>query len=142
VALARTRLAAAASRLDELSRALSQTGRLRLRAASASVTVLVRRLTGAAPRLIERGRGAPEACGRRIVAAARGRVRVAGARVDGMGRLAHGFAPERTLDRGFSITRNAAGRALRSPAEAAPGEVVKSRLAGGILTSRVEAEER
>jgi exodeoxyribonuclease VII large subunit len=61
-----------------------------------------------------------------------------------MARLSHGLAPERTLERGFSITRNAAGRALRSPAEAAPGELVRSQLAGGTLTSRVEerSEER
>ncbi|HEX6200913.1 MAG TPA: exodeoxyribonuclease VII large subunit, partial [Thermoanaerobaculia bacterium] len=142
VALARSRLDAAASRVAELSRALARTGRLRLRAGGASVAALAGRLAGAAPRLLERSRGAPEEHGRRIVAAARGRVREAETRLAGLARLAHGLAPERTLERGFSITRNAAGRALRSPGEAAPGELVRSQLAGGTLTSRVEAEER
>jgi exodeoxyribonuclease VII large subunit len=143
VALARSRLDAAASRVGELSRALARTGRLRLRA-GASVAAPAGRLAGAAPRLLERSRGVPEEHGRRIVVAARGRVREAEARLAGMARLSHGLAPERTLERGFSITRNAAGRALRSPAEAAPGELVRSQLAGGTLTSRVEewSEER
>ena len=140
VALARSRLDAAATRVGELSRALARTGRLRLRAGGASVAALAGRLAGAAPRLVERSRGVPEAHGRRIVAAARGRVREAEARLAGLARLAHGLAPERTLERGFSITRNEAGRALRSPGEAAPGELLRSRLAGGTLTSRVEAE--
>lgn len=140
VALARTRLAATGSRLGELSRALARTGRLRLRSADASVAAVGARLAGAAPRLLERSRGAPELCARRLVAASRGRIREAQAGLKGIARLAHDLAPERTLERGFSITRNAAGRALRSPAETAPGEIVRSRLAGGTLTSRVEDE--
>lgn len=141
VALARTRLAAAGSRLGELSRALARAGRLRVRGAEAGRSALAGRLAGAAPRLVERCRGAPELAARRLVAASRGRIREAEAGLKGIERLAHDLAPERTLERGFSITRTAAGRALRSPAETAAGEIVRTRLAGGSFSSRVEVEE-
>ena len=54
--------------------------------------------------------GAPDELARRLVAVARGRLREAGLTVDGLERLTGELAPERTLERGFSITRNAAGR--------------------------------
>jgi exodeoxyribonuclease VII large subunit len=142
VALARTRLAAAETRLGELSRSLGQTARLRLRTAAGALGLVAGRLGGASPRLVERCRSGPELLARRLVAAGRSRLREAEAELRGIERLAHELAPHRTLERGFSITRTAAGRALRSPAETAPGEVLKTELAGGSLTSRVEAEER
>jgi exodeoxyribonuclease VII large subunit len=47
--------------------------------------------------------------------------------------------PTAVLARGYSITRLAAsGRVLRDAAEAAPGAVLRTRLAQGELTSRVE----
>jgi exodeoxyribonuclease VII large subunit len=140
LALARTRLAAAQSRIGELSRALAQTGRLRLRSAVGSVEGLAGRLAAAAPRRVERCRGEPDRVARLLVAAGRGRLREAEAELRGIERLAHDLAPLRTLERGFSITRTAAGRALRSPADAAPGAVLRTELAGGSLTSRVEEE--
>ena len=79
---------------------------------------------------------------RRLVAVARGRLREARATVDGLERLSGELAPQRALERGFSITRNAAGRALRQPAEAAAGDRITTQLAGGTLISRVEEETR
>ncbi len=63
---------------------------------------------------------------------------MAGARLDGLARLALQLAPERTLERGFSITRDGTGRLLRRPDQVAPGDRLTTRLAGGDLTSRVE----
>jgi exodeoxyribonuclease VII large subunit len=140
VALARTRLAAAETRLGELSRSLGQTARLRLRTAAGAVGLVAGRLGAASPRLVERCRSGPELLARRLVAAGRSRLREAEAELRGIERLAHELAPHRTLERGFSITRTVAGRALRSPAETAPGEVLRTELAGGSLTSRVEEE--
>ena len=141
VALARTRLDAAGHRVAELSRALGRTGRLRLRSTGSEVAALARRLAATAPRGIERRREDLDRAGRRIVAAARGHLREAEARIGGIARLAHELAPERTLERGFSVTRNAAGRALRHPGDAPPGETLNTRLAGGVLTSTVVAGE-
>jgi hypothetical protein len=56
-----------------------------------------------------------------------------------MERLAAQLDPQRTLERGFSITRDAGGRLLRHPADVADGSLLISRLAGGLLRSRVQA---
>ena len=54
-------------------------------------------------------------------------------------RLVGELSPRRTLRRGFSITRNAAGAVLRDPAAAAVGSVVTTELGLGLLHSRVES---
>lgn len=46
--------------------------------------------------------------------------------------------PVNVLARGWSITRRADGRVVRSPDEVAPGEVVTTHLATGVFRSRVE----
>ncbi len=137
VALARTRLAAAGARLGELSRALARTGRLRLRGARGELSAVAERLGLVAPRLLARRRGEPDRVGRRLAAAARSRLREVEAGLAGLERLADDLAPQRTLERGFSITRGPSGRALRRPEETAPGEEITTRLAGGGLASRV-----
>jgi exodeoxyribonuclease VII large subunit len=82
--------------------------------------------------------GAPDAAGRRLVGLARGRQAPARATHHGIARRAVQLAPERTLDRGYSITRTAAGALVRSPDQVAAGDRLATRLAGGTLTSRVE----
>lgn len=138
VALACTRLQGSFARLGEVSRALGRTGRLRLRSAGAGLDGVARRLAVCAPRVVERRRGEPERTASRIVAAARGRIREAEAGLQGIERLAHELAPERTLERGFSVTRDGDGRALRRPDQVAAGERITTTLAGGTLASRVE----
>lgn len=50
-------------------------------------------------------------------------------------------SPLATLERGYSLTiRKSDGRILRAPAEVASGELIETRLAGGILLSRAEAD--
>ncbi|HEX5759667.1 MAG TPA: exodeoxyribonuclease VII large subunit, partial [Thermoanaerobaculia bacterium] len=66
-----------------------------------------------------------------------GAVRAAAARLDGHARLCAQLGPERTLARGFSITRTAAGVLLRDAGRAAAGEELVTRLAAGTLRSRV-----
>ena len=58
--------------------------------------------------------------------------------VDGIGRLTSELAPERLLERGYSITRDGLGKILKQPRQVRPGEAITTRLAGGILRSRVE----
>jgi exodeoxyribonuclease VII large subunit len=141
VSLARLRLAGAGAHVEEHARTLARLGRSALRAAVRRSEQLRSRLAVAAPRgagraELERRRRAERVCG-----AARGHLRAARATLQGMERLAAQLDPQRTLERGFSITRDAGGRLLRQPAEVANGALLISRLAGGLLRSRVQAAE-
>lgn len=135
----RLSLAATDVRVDELARAFGRLGRSALRQAARQERDLAARLAGASRRGIERAERDRVAAGERLAAAARGRLREAEARLDGLARLAVEISPERTLARGFSITRDETGRLLRRPADVAAGERIATRLAGGDLISRVEA---
>jgi|CXWL01.1.fsa_nt_gi exodeoxyribonuclease VII large subunit len=138
VALGRERVRRSADRIAALSMALGRTGRLRLAATRGALAERERRLLLAPARRLERQRGEPARRAERILAAARARLRQAEVGVKGFERLIEGLSPARTLERGFSITRGSAGRALRHPQEAAPGEPITTQLAGGSLRSRVE----
>ncbi len=59
-------------------------------------------------------------------------------RIGGLERLVVQLGPQRTLERGFSITRAAAGKAVREHGEVEPGDVLTTELAAGRITSRVE----
>ena len=69
-------------------------------------------------------------------------VRDARVAIAGWARLVAELAPARTLRRGFSITRDAAGVVLRDPAAVAAGSAILTELAGGQLRSRVESADR
>ena len=51
------------------------------------------------------------------------------------------YDPARTLARGWSITRTAAGALVRSPTDAPPGTGLVTTLAEGELASRAETPE-
>ncbi|MFL6292642.1 MAG: exodeoxyribonuclease VII large subunit [Thermoanaerobaculia bacterium] len=138
VSLARMRLAAAGERIDEHARALARLGRSGLRQAERRQRELRVRLAELAPRLVERGAGERVRLGERIAGSARGRLRETRATVQGMERLCAQLSPERTLERGFSLTRGPGDVLLRDPSQVATGDLVTTRLAGGTLTSRVE----
>ena len=138
VALARMRLANAGHRIEEMARALGRLGRTSLRRAERRGDELRIRLSGQAPRLLEQGERERVRQGERIAASARSRVREVSARLQGMERLCAQLGPERTLERGYSITRTASGAVVRDPGQVAAGEVVVTQLAGGNLKSRVE----
>lgn len=140
VSLARLRLAGAAAHVEEHARTLARLGRSALRAAARRSDELRSRLVVAAPRgagraEVERRRRAERAWG-----AARGHLRAARATLQGMERLAAQLDPQRTLERGFSITRDAGGRLLRHPGDVTDGALLISRLAGGLLHSRVRLQ--
>jgi exodeoxyribonuclease VII large subunit len=138
VSLARMRLAAAGARIDEHARALGRLGRSVLREAARRQTGLAGRLAELAPRRLEGCARDRERIGERLAAAARGRVREAAATLQGIERLCLQLAPERTLERGFSLTRDAAGRLVRQPEQVKPGDLIATRVAGGGFRSRVE----
>ena len=136
--LARMRLTAAGDRLDALARAFVRMGRSALRAAVRREAELSGRFTGAARRRVESGERARLALGERLAASSRGRLREMEARLDGLSRLCTQLAPERTLERGFTLTRDAQGRVLRRPDQVSAGDRIMTRFASGELASRVE----
>jgi exodeoxyribonuclease VII large subunit len=138
VALARMRLATAGNRIEEMARALGRLGRTALRRAERRGDELRVRLSGQAPRLLEQGERERVRRGERIAASARSRVREVSARLQGMERLCAQLGPERTLERGYSITRTASGAVVRDPGQVAAGEVVVTQLSRGNFKSRVE----
>jgi exodeoxyribonuclease VII large subunit len=141
VSLARLRLAGAGAHVAEHARALARLGRSALRAARRRGEEVRGRLVQAAPRVLERAGRERLRRGERICGAASGHLREARATLQGLERLAVQLDPQRTLDRGFSITRDTAGRLLRHPTQVASGAALVSRLAGGLLHSRVTALE-
>ncbi|MBV8201624.1 MAG: exodeoxyribonuclease VII large subunit [Acidobacteria bacterium] len=141
VSLARLRLAGAGNRVEEQARALARLGRSALRAALRHGDELRVRLGAAAPRGLGRAERERRRRAERVCGAARGHLREARATLQGLERLASQLDPQRTLERGFSITRDAAGLLLRDPAQVARGAVLVSRLAGGLLRSVVQAGE-
>ncbi|MES1242102.1 MAG: exodeoxyribonuclease VII large subunit [Acidobacteriota bacterium] len=138
VSLARMRLAAAGDRIEEHARALARLGRAALRQAERRQSELRSRLAEATPKRIERGERERIRLGERIAGTAKGRLRETRATLQGLERLCAQLSPERTLERGFSLTRGPGGLLLRDPAQVAAGDLVTTRLAGGTLTSRVE----
>jgi exodeoxyribonuclease VII large subunit len=160
VALGRGRLATAADRLEERARRLgaaarravgrrggalaglaarlAPTVRLRLRVPRARLDELAARPAVAATRRLAREAARPGEAAERLARAGVRGTAAAARRLAALERLARQLGPERALARGFSITRDAAGRALRDPAAVAAGEMIRSELAGGELTSRVE----
>jgi exodeoxyribonuclease VII large subunit len=138
VSLARLRLGMADERIEEHARALARLGRSALRQAERRRTDLSARLAELAPRRVESAGRERLRLGERIAATGRGRLREARATMQGMERLCAQLAPERTLERGFSLTRGPGGELLRNPTQVAAGDRVTTRLAGGTLTSRVE----
>lgn len=124
----------------DVARALDLLSRRRLREAGHAEAELRHRLGAAAPRLLARLRHLPDQLARRLADVAAGRLREASAVLGGLDRLCHELAPERVLERGYSITRSAAGTIVRSPGQLRPGEVITTRVTGGTFSSRVRAD--
>lgn len=138
VRLAEMRLAAVGERLDEHARTLARLGRAALRAVERRQGELRYRLGALAPRRLALAERERRGRGDRIAAISRGRVREVKVRLEGIERLCQQLAPLRTLERGFSLTRDASGRLVRNPAEVRTGDLLSTELVGGTLHSRVE----
>lgn len=136
--VARLRLGALSERLTHAGRTLQLVGGRRLAEARRRLDETARRFAAAAPHVLERRRDEPRRLAERIAGRAAGRLREAGAALDGIERLIQQLAPERTLERGFSITRDGDGGIVRDPAQVRAGETITSQLARGKLLSRVE----
>lgn len=137
--LARMRLRSEGARLAEHARALARLGRGNLRLGARRRQEILVRLRQAAPSATARAEQKRHRTGERGAAAGRSRLREVRARLDGLDRLCSQLAPERTLERGFSLTRDAAGRIVRHSTQVAPGDLLTTSLSQGSLISRVES---
>lgn len=136
--VARFRLWASRSRLERLVEAFPPAARRALRSHRRRLGELGWRLAAAGPRRLDWDRRRPAAVVERIAVGARSLVRERATLLDGWERLCRQLAPERTLERGFSVTRDARGRVLHGPEQVESGDRIISQLARGELASRVE----
>ena len=136
--LAGLSLAGPRARLEALTAALARAGRGRLGAAEETCAALGRRLGPSASSALARRREAPVRLAERIARAAQSRLQLASARLDGIERLTAELAPERVLERGFSLTRDARGQLVTRADTVAAGERVVTQTADGSFASRVE----
>ena len=123
--------------LEETARAVADRSRAVVAGADRAVSDRAGALafagTGAADRADRRLEAAAAAVGRTGVAAldrAEGRLETAAARVEALD-------PVRVLKRGWSITRRADGRLVRSVADAASGETITTTVGDGALVSTI-----
>ncbi|MEO8503052.1 MAG: exodeoxyribonuclease VII large subunit [Acidobacteriota bacterium] len=139
--LAVTRLARQGDRVRELGRGLAALSRRRLGEAARRREETRIRLGLAAPRMIQRQDEAAERPLRRLADLAGARLGKAAIVLAGLERLASSLDPQRTLHRGYSITRTSTGRLLRQPGEVRAGELLRTQIERGVVTSRVEEGE-
>jgi len=109
-------LARSATRLDRAVGRVEAGGRVHLRTHEAALAAAGVRLSARAPRV--------------LASATR--------RLDGVEAQVRAFDPARTLARGWSITRDAQGRAVRSPAAVGPGDHLVTTVAEGEVHSTVD----
>ena len=136
--IAGVRLHHADRRIVELGRQLQQGGQRQLQLRRRDLDRLQERLATSAPRRIDGARERPERVAARIADIAGGHLREKRAILGGLERLCTQLSPERILERGYSMTRNADGQLIRHPDQVRDGEPISTRLAGGTLKSRVE----
>ncbi len=136
--LTRYRLSSVSERLKTLAEGLRRASDRRLRERRRRLAELEGRLLVAAPRRLEQDRRRPDRVLERLAAQARSRLREWSVRLGGWERLCLELSPRRTLERGYTITRDAVGQILKRPDQVEAGDRIKTELAGGRLISRVE----
>jgi exodeoxyribonuclease VII large subunit len=110
----------------------------RLREATGRLDEIRERLLVIGPIRVEQQARAPERLVGQIVAGSRGMLRELTARLQGWEMMCRQLAPEKTLQRGFSITRDSRGKLVLNPRDVESGDLIKTELARGKLKSRVE----
>ncbi len=134
----RRRVAALDARRETLERRLlSRHPRLGVMTARAALDPLSARLGAVMLRRLERSGNAVQPVQRRLVAAARGRLRHDRARLESLGSQLAALSPLTVLSRGYSIVLDEGGRAVTRADSVAPGAGVTLRLHEGALEARV-----
>lgn len=136
-ALAGQALRAEARSQEECRRTVALQARVAIERASCRVGELAEQVQAAAGAQV-RARERDRQCVRDNLADAVARAAAqAEGRLSQLRELVEAHDPQRVLRRGYSITRDASGRAIRDAAQVAPGAEVVTMLARGSLCSRV-----
>lgn len=126
------------TRLDRAHGRLHELARRRTVDLGGHLDACARRLAELGRRATRDRRAALSARERRLVTHAQHHVERATLRLDRSDAIVRALDPRRVLERGYSITRDEHGRVLRSAEGMVAGAVVKTELASGRVTSRVE----
>jgi exodeoxyribonuclease VII large subunit len=127
-----------AQRLDELEGRLRLAVRARLERASHRFSTAQGLLLRASPALrVAASRLRLDAANRNLVRAMHDSVAARRQRLALAARALHAVSPLATLDRGYAIVADAAGRVLMDPGPLKPGDRVTARLARGSLEAEV-----
>jgi len=102
---------------------------------------LRRQLIAAPSATLAAARAANRQRSQRIIPAAKARLAMAQAELDGYRRLLGAFDPQRTLARGWTLTMDASGRIVRSANDLAEGATLRTRMVDGEVTSTVTSRE-
>ena len=137
LAASRHRLRGSARRLDGLEEALTRAGRRQIAAGSRQLQSHARSLLALAPKRLVQAEDRCRQVLDDVVTSARHRLKAQTIAVKAHERLCRQLSPQRTLERGFSLTRTAAGELVRRSGQAPAGTEIVTRLATGRLTSTV-----
>jgi exodeoxyribonuclease VII large subunit len=136
----RAALDSAAARLDAHAVRSRRAGMVAAARAEQRLGRDVGRLTGAARVQVRDATSAVAVAERRLVARGPRAIAEAARVLDGVDARVRALDPERALARGWSITRTADGRVVRSPADVTAGDTLLTRLAGGEVRSTVDGD--
>ena len=134
-----TRLERASARFLRLKEQLVRASRTRVAQERSRVHGIAGRFGVPSKRLIRRSEERVHRLGSALGTAGNRLVNQQGARVTSLARLIRQMSPERTLARGFSITRDENGRAVRNPSQVGAGVTISTILHQGEILSRVES---
>jgi len=133
----RTILTAKALALSKHTRTLAGRASTTLSVADRSVNTCAGRATAATAIRLRQAESDIVSRIERLPVVARRGVADATRQLDSAMTLIRAFHPDNTLARGYSITRDSSGKALRSAASVAVGDTISSELLTGRLSSRV-----
>ncbi|MDE2921702.1 MAG: exodeoxyribonuclease VII large subunit [Acidobacteriota bacterium] len=132
-------LRAARQRVSSVPPRLASPSRALLRNRVADCRLAASRARTATERLMAAARQQEEVRRDGLVRSALKPVGRAAERLEAHGRLCEQLSPERTLARGFSVTRRADGGLVRRASDVAAGDELRTRLADGTVASTVDS---
>ena len=132
-------LVRAARTLDGAAHGAGRAAGLQLEITRREVEHLSRRVGSAAPRVLALDSTRLDDAAARIGPSVHRRLAGDRERLDGLAARSHAHDPAAAMARGWSITRGADGRALRSVDGLTPGDVIRTTLADGTVHASVVA---
>jgi len=128
-------------RLDQVAQRLAERSRAVVAEASSQEVAFRRRLAHSSTARVAQADTTLTSCRDHITRTARHAIRSAELRLASADTRSRANDPQRTLARGWSITRTKDGRLVRSVDDAPPGTVIATRVADGIITSTIVDDE-